>query len=388
MKNKLRLLFGLIVIAAIVTAAIFFIRQRPVTVAVARVEQNIPIQVFGLGTVEAHILSKIGFQATGTVEELLVDQGALVKKGDVLARLDMSEQKARLAKARAGLVTARAGIKSASAALTKAKTLLTLKEKINARRQALLARGATTAEAADNSASEEEIARAEWLIAKSNIVLAEAALETAQAEYDYQKILLDNFTLRAPYDALIVARTKETGAVLGPGEPLFTLVKPDSVWILGYIDEGRAGGMKLGQPVEIHLRSLPGREFHGKVVRIDIESDRVNEERRVYARCSDCPEVFHLGEQSEVIITTAMVKSALLVPENAVSSHDSRAKTGTVWVVRGGRVARQKVHFGHITLDARLEITSGLQDGDKVIIRLPAGLRENRAARIQEQETR
>ncbi len=388
MKNTFRLLAGLIVIAAIVAAAIFFIRQRPVPVTVARVEQNVPVQVFGLGTVEAHILSKIGFQANGTVEELLVDQGALVKKGDVLARLDMSEQKARLTKARAGLVTARAGIRSASAALTRAETLLALKKKINARRQALLARGATTAEAADNSASEEDIARAEWLIAKSNIILAEAALETAQAEHDYQKILLDNFTLRAPYDALIVARTKETGAVLGAGVPLFTLVKPDSVWILGYIDEGRAGGIKPGQPVEIHLRSLPGRRFHGKVVRVDIESDRVNEERRVYARCRDCPANFHLGEQSEVIITTATIDSALLVPENAISSHDNRAGTGMVWVVRKGRFVRQKVQFGHTTLDARLEIVAGLHDGDKVVIRLPAGLRENRAARIEEPESR
>ena len=388
MKKTLRLLLGLIIVAAIVASVVYFVRNRPLTVTVAQLEHSVPVQVFGLGTVEAQILSKIGFQATGTVIQLLADQGDRVKKGAVLARLDTREQKARLAKAKAGLTTAKAGIKSARAALARARTQLELKQKINARRQALLARGATTAEAADNSASEEDIARAELLIANSNVTLAAAALETAAAEYDYQKILLDNLTLRAPYDALVIARTKEAGAVLGPGEPLFTLVRPESVWILGYIDEGRAGGIRLGQAVDIHLRSLPGKTFHGKVVRVDIESDRVNEERRVYARCRDCPEKFHLGEQAEVLITTAQLQSALLVPENAVSAYDRRAGTGTIWVVRHGRFARQAVRIGHQTLDARLEIISGLRDGDKAITRLIAGLKEGRAARVKEQAAR
>lgn len=64
------------------------------------------------------------------------------------------------------------------------------------------------------------------------------------------------------------------------------------------MDESRAGGVEVGQAAEVRLRSLPHETFAGHVARIDIESDRVSEERRVHVACDRCPPRFHLGEQA------------------------------------------------------------------------------------------
>src|SRR3546814_14376901 len=76
--------------------------------------------------------------------------------------------------------------------------------------------------------------------------------------------------------------------------------------------------------------------FHGRVARVAIESDRVSEERRVYVACERCPESFHLGEQAEVFVTTAVLENALLVAETVVEGFDGTR--GTVWKLEDGEL--------------------------------------------------
>src|SRR3990167_6191823 len=73
----------------------------PVSVRVAQPERNVAVQVFGLGTVEARVASKVGFKVSGVVVDLAADVGDRVAKGTVLARLDDREQSARAARAKA-----------------------------------------------------------------------------------------------------------------------------------------------------------------------------------------------------------------------------------------------------------------------------------------------
>jgi len=131
------------------------------------------------------------------------------------------------------------------------------------------------------------------------------------------------------------------------------------------VDEARAGHLQLGQPAEVRLRSRPNEPLLAHVVRIDIESDRVSEERRVYVKCDQCPADFHLGEQIEVFITVATLPKALLVPEIAVDLYDGAE--GTVWTVEDGALQQRKVQFGQRTLDGRLEITGGLAQDAQVL---------------------
>ncbi len=365
-------------------ALVAFIVVRPVTVEVARPAPAVPVQVFGLGTVEARIVSKVGVEVAGTLIELSADHGDRVRAGDVLARLDTADQEARVERARAGVESAEAALKQTEAAVARARTVLAQKKQANARKQALLARQTASVETAEAAQMEADVAAADVTVALGDVEVARAALAEARAEESQERVRLAQHVLIAPYDAVVVERMKERGSVLAAGASLFTLVAPETVWALAYVDESRAGAIRVGQPAEIRLRSLPNRTFHGKVARIDIESDRVSEERRVSVACDDCPDTFHLGEQAEVLITTGVLKDTILVPETAIETLNGA--TGTVWVVKDGSLHRRRVTFGERTLDSRLAVTDGLAPDARLVTVLSPGLREGRLARVADEE--
>jgi HlyD family secretion protein len=196
----------------------------------------------------------------------------------------------------------------------------------------------------------------------------------------FEQTLLEHYTLTSPFDAVIVTRHVEAGTVVRAGDVIFTLMDPQTVWVQAYFDEGRAGELALGQAAVIRLRSLPHAVFAGTVARIGIESDRVNEERRVWVACADCPEQMFLGEQAEVRITVAELATALLVPEIAIQGFDGHQ--GRVWVIQNERLAQVSLIFGHRTEDARVEVVSGLPEGAQIVSSPVNGLDDGRLARI------
>jgi HlyD family secretion protein len=377
-KRTRALSIGLLPIGVAGLAFAYF-SLRPLEVAVAPVIENVPVRVFGLGTVEARVLSKIGFEVGAAITELNADHGDLVKQGQVLARLHATQQEAKVARANAAVLSAEVAVKKADGNVIKARAILAQRLEVNKRKQALVSRQVTSAQAAEEAQRDEDVAKAELLVAKNDIEVAKAQLSDAKAQLAYEKAILEQHTLLAPYDALVVDRQKELGTVIKAGDPIFTLVAIGSIWALAYIDESRSGAIREGQPAEVRLRSLPHQVFPARVVRVGIESDRVTEERRVYVKCEQCPVRFHLGEQAEVLITVATLPKARLVPESAVTGYDGTK--GTVWTVEEGRLKRRVVSFGHRTEDARLEIVETLPQGVEVVASIDAALREGRAAR-------
>lgn len=372
-------LVGLAVAAA--GAGLLWVRNAPLTVPVVRPETDFAVKVFGLGTVEARVLSRTGFKIAGTLDALNADHGDTVAAGRLLATIDASEQQARVAKARAQVASAEATVAVAEAAARKAEALHRQRVQTNRRRQSLLERQSVSQEAAEESQANEAIAGTDLLVAQSEIAAARAKLDDARAQLVSDLAVLGQHKLKAPFDALVVSRAKELGAVVGAGETLFTLVAPETVWILAYVDEARSGGIAVGQPAEVRLRSLPQRLFHGTVARVGLESDRVNEERRVYVTCIDCPPDFHLGEQAEVFVTKAVLPRALMIPEKAIERFDGA--TGVVWIVRDGRLARVRVQLGDRSHDGRVALRDGLPDGARVAAVVDSGFREGRSATIE-----
>ncbi|MDP3897100.1 MAG: efflux RND transporter periplasmic adaptor subunit [Mesorhizobium sp.] len=377
-RNWLALAAVVMALAAL-ALGYFYFSVRPLIVTVAKPEKDVLIEVFGLGTVEARTISHMGFEVAGTLIELNGDFGDQVTKGAVLARLHDREQVARVASAEAVAAQAQASLSQTRAGFERAEVALRQKESISLRRAELARRGASSSETSEDAQAAFEIAQADVAVAKSAIEVAEANVLQAAALAEVEKAKLAKFTLAAPFRGTIVARQRELGSILNPGETLFTLVDPESVWVLAYVDEAKSGQIQVGQPVEVVLRSQGDTTFRGRVARIDIESDRVNEERRVYVTCEKCPTAFFLGEQAEVVIAVATLPEALLMPIAAVS--DLQGNSGTVWTLVDGELAQRVVRFGQRTRDGRLEIVSGLQPGAEVVIQLIGGLSPGRAAK-------
>jgi len=357
--------------------AFFF---RPVSVQVLETQHDVPVEIFGLGTVEARIVSKVGFKVAGVLTELQVDHGDPVARGAVLARLDTREQSAHVGRAKASVEQAEASLTRAKAGVAKAEASYVNAKSISDRRQSLLKTHNVSIEAAEAASAALDIADAELNLARSEVEVARATVKDAQAQAQLDSVTLDLHTLAAPYDAIVIARQKELGTVAASGEPVFTLIDPQTIWVLAYIDESKAGEIRVGQPADIVLRSLPGERLRGRVARIQIESDRVNEERRIEVAFDQIPRDIHLGEQAEVFITVTRLQQALLVPEAAIIGLGN--DRGTVWTAEGGYLRQRDVTLGHRLLDGRYEITGGVPEDARVVARSAGGLREGRAATI------
>lgn len=359
---------------------------RPIDVQIAAAQRDVPVQVFGLGTVEARVTSQIGFKVAGVLVDLRADVGDRVAKGTVLARLDDREQKAQVGRATAAVEQAQANLQKAMASVEKAQANYANAKNINERRQKLVEGNITSVETAQTAKAVQDATQADVNLANSDVSVAKAAIGDAKAQQEQQNVTLDFHTLTAPYDAMVTARSKELGSALAAGQPVFTLIDPKTIWVLAYIDESKAGEIKVGQSAEIVLRSHPIARLPGQVARIEPESDRVNEERRVELAFEQIPANINLGEQAEVYITTMRLPQALLVPEAAIIGLGK--DRGTIWTVEDGRLQQHEVTLGHRLLDGRYEITGGVPVDAVVVTQVRSGLRTGRAAKIASEPKR
>jgi HlyD family secretion protein len=390
MLKRIALPVLLVVIAMAAAGALYLRKLSPLAVEVAQVERNVEIRVFGLGNVEAQVLSRIGFQVAGKIVLLSADQGEIVPAGTVLATLEDSSQRARVAKAEVGKLQAEAALAKARALLERSEASLQQRSLVNQRRQSLVDRGSVSREAADEAQTNETLAQADLEVAKAEVRVAEAARNDVAAALTIEQVLLDQHQLVAPFRARILSRLKEAGAVAGVGEVVFTLIEPNSVWVRGYVDEALAGGLALGQKAQVRLRSEMNTTVEAQIVRIDQENDRVTEERRVYVRCLTCvPEhqARYLGEQAEMEIIKSVVPEGLFVPLRAVDGFDGRS--GTIWTVEDGRLNRRLVSLGDRLLDGRVRIAGGLPADARAVVSLPDSAYEvGRKAVIHESSAR
>jgi HlyD family secretion protein len=377
---KVGLALGLVL--AIAGGLLYWRVVREIPVRTAAPEQNVEVRVFGIGTIEAQVTSKVGFQIAGRLVSLEADQGDVVKAGALLAKLDDAGQRAKLAKTEAAKQQAAANLARAQAQRDRAQVAYQQKKSVNLRRQTLVGRGSVSQEAAEDAQAAEDIALSDIKVIESDVLVAVALREDAAAQHRIDAELLAQHELRAPFDVRIIARHKELGSVVNPGEIVFTLVAPASIWVRAFVDEALAGGLEVGQTAFVRLRSEPGRLVETEIVRIDQEGDRVTEERRLYVRCRVCDpqhQLRFLGEQAEVEIVKQIIPSGVFLPLNSVEGFDGRS--GVIWVVQNGRLAKQRVELGARLLDGRVQVLSDLPAGTVVVVEAQTLLREGRAAR-------
>lgn len=372
----------LIGVAAVLAigAGVLFMTERPLTVTVVQPETDVALRIYGLGTVEARVLTQVGYEVGATLLSLSADAGDTVAQGQILGALHQGEQEARVARARAAVAANLSNQAKAEASVVRALAVLAQREAANRRLVELARQDVATVQRAEEAQRDEDVARAEVAVAEAERDVIQAQAQDAAAALRLEETLLAHHRLFAPFDAVVVARHAETGAVVRAGDPIFTLIDPATIWIQAYIDEERAGQLALGQTGTIRLRSQPAGEFHGSIARIGLESDRVNEERRVWLTCADCPAEMFLGEQAEVRILTGTRDTALMVPEVAITGFEGLR--GLVWTVQDGRLKRAELTFGARDDRGRIEVTGRLPDGAQIVASPPQGADEGRLARI------
>ncbi|MEZ5685904.1 MAG: efflux RND transporter periplasmic adaptor subunit [Paracoccaceae bacterium] len=364
-----------------IAAGAFALSHRPLSVSVIAPETDVLLRLYGLGTVEARVLSKAGFGLAGTLEALLADAGDTVSAGQALARLHSAEQEARVARAEQAVLAAEAARAKAEAAIPRAEAVLAQSEAANRRQQELAKTDTISAQKAEEAQRDLDVATADLAIARADVAVLQAQLEDARASLRLEQALLQKYTLSAPYDARIVTRHAEAGAAVKSGDTVFTLIDPGSIWIQAYIDEERAGQIALEQSGQIRLRSHPQETFSGQVVRIGLESDRVNEERKIWLHCTDCPAEMYLGEQAEVRVLTGRRDRALMVPQIAIRGFDGQS--GRVWIVKDGKLDEATLSFGAGDDRGRVEVVNGLPDGAKIVSNPPKNAEIGRAVRVE-----
>ena len=372
----------LLIGGALVIATLYINYIREIRVQIVPVQRDVEVRVFGVGTVEAQILSKIGFQIGGKVTSVETDQGDQVKAGALLAKLDDSAQRSKLIKSEVAMRQAAANLTKAQAQGDRARAAYQQKKSVNTRRQTLLARGSVAQEGADDAQASEDIARSDLRVAEADAAIAAVLQDDAAAQRKIDAVLVDQHELRAPFDGRVIARHKELGSIANAGEAMFTLIAADTIWVRAYVDEAMTGGLHIGQTAFVKLRSEANRVVEAEVVRIDQENDRVTEERRVYVRCRACSplhQLRYLGEQAEVEIVKTIIPSGRFIPLKFVEAFDGQ--TGLIWVLENGRLAKRRVHFGERLLDGRILITSEFPPKVEVIADDRTDLREGRAAR-------
>ena len=379
--------FAIVLIAlGIVLGGLYYWRvEREIAVQTSAPQRNVEVRVFGIGTVEAQVLSKVGFQIAGKIIAVEADQSDFVKSGALLAKLDDAAQRAKLLKSEVALRQAAANVAKSQAQVDRARAAYKQKKTVNVRRQTLIARGSVSQEVADDAQTAEEIANSDLQVVEADAAIAAVLQDDAAAQRKIDAVLLEQHELRAPFDARIISRNKELGSVANPGEAVFTLVEPNSIWVRAYVDEASAGGLALGQTAFVRLRSEANDVFEAQVVRIDQENDRVTEERRIYVRCRICSplhQIRYLGEQAEVEIVKKVIPSGRFIPVKFIEKFDGRA--GVIWTLENGRLVKRSVQFGERLLDGRVQLITELPDKVDVVIDVRGDLREGRAARAAE----
>ncbi len=304
------------------------------------------------GYVVARKSANVGSRAAGKIEEIHFEEGTVVRKGDLLARLESREDAARVAEARAELADAEREV----------------------RRQESLVRGGAAGEQALDAA-------------RTRLDVAKAKLEVAES-------VLANTDVRAPFDGVVIAKSMEVGETISFGVVtgqvssgvIAVLVDRNDLEVDTDVSETNIGRVREGQAAEIVLEAYPDVRYRALVRKIMPRAVRRTSTVPVRVRFLEPDEqvrpemsakVFFgsTGESAPSPATRVSIPSAALV---------EREEGAFVRVVTGGRAYRRSVRPGE-RREARVEILEGLSGGEEVVSAggadLPDGARVRVAAK-------
>jgi HlyD family secretion protein len=331
------------VLAVIAVAGVAWWRTAAPIPVVEVAPRTAPLvaEVFGTGTLEAKVETSVSAKIVGKVIAVEVDQGDMVRSGQVLARLEATDYADAVRAAEAEVERAQAELEKARTDLGRARRL-------------------------HESAY---VSDAEHDEAETNVQVAEARLAGARGALGVARARQEDTEITSSTTGLVLTRNLEVGSTVVPGTPIFRVADTGLLWVQAMVDERETGRLRIGQPARVVFEAWPDSEYSGEVARLGAEADRVTEEREVDVVLHRPPSRFFLGQRADVFIETARAEDALVVPKNALAP---AAGNPGVFVVEHGRARWRRVKIGLEGREA-VAIAGGLSTADRIIVNPRAG---------------
>jgi RND family efflux transporter MFP subunit len=345
-------------------------RSVAVPVTTAGVTQE-PLFYEAVGTITARTAGTVASKLMGTVLAVHVNEGSVVKEGDLLVTLDQRQVSAQSDRAEAGLREARRSETSALSALAAGQAGAQLAETTYKRYQQLIKVNSASQQEFDEVEARHRQAQANLAQGQAQLEAARSRVQQADAAVREAIIAKKDALVRAPYAGLVVKKSIAEGDLASPGTPLVTIEQEGVYCAELLLPERFIQEVKLGMPVKVVVDALGKQEIEGMVGRITPSADAASRSFEIKVAM---PEGLALksGMFARVYLPIGGT-GMLLVPQKAVISEGQL--TG-LFIVDETQTARFRlVRLGKEVGD-RLEIISGLQSGQQYISEVPQGFKD------------
>ncbi|HVG19276.1 MAG TPA: efflux RND transporter periplasmic adaptor subunit [Blastocatellia bacterium] len=336
------------------------------------VERNTRRGIEVVGSLEAEDEVTLSSQASGNLDEIAVDIGTPVRRGQVIGHIDRREVNLKVEQAEATLrqAEARLGVQGgAKLDLQKQSDVRQAKAALDRARYDLNA-AKNLVENGDISKQQQDVyqktfeqAEARYQAALENVRNLEAQIEEKRAALALARKLLTDTAIISPINGVVKEKLASRGEYLQPGKPVVTIVQINPLRLKLEVPEIFAANIGRGQAVTLKVDSFADREFKGVINRINPSVDEKNRSLMAEAEVMNEGGLLRPGMFARAQVVSQSSGVALMVPEKAVVS---LAGINKVFVVEGDHAAERLVKLG--ARDGSLvEIIEGVKLGDKVI---------------------
>jgi HlyD family secretion protein len=332
-------------------------RARDLTPYVTTAERGrLPGLVTASGELEAIRRVNVSPKRAGRLEQLYVDEGDRVRRGQPLARMDAGDLGDRIQEAEALVSQARAEAQRSSSELR--------------RREDLLREGA--------------ISQDSYSTFRTRSITDRNALRAAEERLDQRRIEADELTIRAPFDGVITVRYADPGAFVTPtttasataGATSSSVVElAQGLEVVAQVPESAIGRVAVGQEADVRVDAFPDRRFPARVRRIAPRAIKTNNVTsfEVTLTLASAPPELRIGMTADIDFRTGLLQPRTLIPTVAVVTEDGRP--GVLLVGRDDQPTFQPVELGPGS-GAQTSILDGLEPGTQVFIDLPPWARD------------
>lgn len=286
-------------------------KPEPPTITTARVTRGDLAEAVGAtGALQAVTTVQVGTQVSGTIQELNADFNSLVRKGQVLARLDPSLIQSQIEQARANLIRAEADLERLRVSLDDSKTKFARAKELSAKK--LIAQ------------TELEAAEVAVRSAEAQLRSQQAGVTQSQASLRQNQVNLAHTVIESPIDGLVISRNVDVGQTVAASmsAPTLFVLAADltKMQVLASLDESDVGRIRPGQAVRFRVDAFPTDEFTGSVTQVRLQPTTV-QNVVTYQTVIDVPNPglkLKPGMTANVSIEIARRDNVLRVPNGAL----------------------------------------------------------------------